>query len=144
MTKGFTVTKRIHFRQGRATRKVMKEGAPRKAKAQVPGSVPRVSRLMALAIHMQDLVDRAEVADYADLARLAHVSRARITQIMNLLLLSPDIQEEILFLPPTDGYRAPISEPALRPIAAKPDWDKQRKMWKRLNAVQQLAPAAVG
>ena len=42
------------------------------------GSVPRISRLMALAIRMQDLVDTGEVADYADLARLAQVSRARI------------------------------------------------------------------
>ena len=128
MTKGFTVTKRIHFRQGRSTRKVMKEGNPPKMKAEIPGSIPRVSRLMALSIHMQDLVDRGEVADYADLARLAHVSRARITQIMNLLLLAPDIQEEILFLPPTDG-RTSISEPTLRHVSAIIDWRKQREMW---------------
>lgn len=38
---------------------------------------------------MQDIVDRGEVADYADLARQAHVSRPRITQIMNLTLLAP-------------------------------------------------------
>jgi len=52
------------------------------------GSVPRISRLMSLAIRMQELVDGGEVANHADLARLAHVSRARITQIMNLLLLA--------------------------------------------------------
>ncbi len=75
----------------------MKEGeAP---EAQPLGSVPRISRLMALAIRTQDLVDQGEVADYADLARLAHISRARISQIMNLTLLAPDIQEAILFLP---------------------------------------------
>ena len=43
-------------------------------------------------IHTHYLVDRGEVADYADLARLTHVSRARISQIMNLTLLAPDIQ----------------------------------------------------
>src|SRR3712207_3152134 len=32
-------------------------------------------------------------------ARLGHVTRARVTQIMNLLNLAPDIQEAILFLP---------------------------------------------
>jgi hypothetical protein len=48
---------------------------------------------MALAIKFQDMVDRGEVHDYADLARLGFVSRARITQIMNLLNLAPDIQE---------------------------------------------------
>ena len=55
---------------------------------------------------MPGLVDTAKVADYADLARPVHVSRARITQIMNLLLLAPHIQEAILFLARTDGWRA--------------------------------------
>src|SRR5687767_1615544 len=61
-----------------------------------PPHVPRVARLMALAIKFQDMVDRGEVRDYADLARLGFVTRARLTQIMNLLLLAPDIQEQLL------------------------------------------------
>ena len=69
------------------------------------------------------------LADYADLALLAHVSRARTTQIMNLLLLAPDTQEAILFLPPIDGSRAPIRERTLRPLCAVPDWRKQRRVW---------------
>lgn len=130
MTRGLKVTKQIHFRQGRGSRKVLKEG---EAPTTEPlGSIPRISRLMALAIHMQELVDRDEVADYADLARLAHVSRARITQIMNLLLLTPDIQEDILFLPRTNGDRAPIRERMVRPVAAVIDWRKQRKIWSEL------------
>jgi hypothetical protein len=48
---------------------------------------------MALAIKFQDMIERGEVRDYADLARLGYVTRARITQIMNLLLLAPDLQE---------------------------------------------------
>jgi len=132
MKRGLTVTKQVHFGHGRGRRKVMKEGeAP---KAESLGCIPRVSRLMALAIHMQELVDKNEVVDYADLARLAHVSRARITQVMNLLHFAPDVQEEILFLPPTDGRRAPIRERMLRPIAAVPDWRKQCKMWKELKS----------
>ncbi|MDM8004641.1 MAG: hypothetical protein QUV05_00600, partial [Phycisphaerae bacterium] len=66
-----------------------------------PGNIPRVSKLMALAIRYDRLVSRGEVRDYADLARLGYVTRARITQIMNLLNLAPDIQEAILFLPRT-------------------------------------------
>jgi len=69
------------------------------------------------------------VADYAELARLAHVSRARISQIMNLLLLAPDIQQAILFLPRTDGPHAPIRERHVRPICAVLDWRKQRGVW---------------
>src|ERR1700691_723991 len=72
-------------------------------------SIPRITRLMALAIKFQDMVDRGEVRDYADLARLGFVTRARLTQIMNLMLLAPDIQEEIMGLRPVT--RAPsVSE----------------------------------
>ena len=130
MTRGLTITKQVHFRHGRGSRKVLKEGeAP---KAGLLERVPRLSRLMALAIHMKELVDKGEVADYAELARLAHVSRARITQIMNLLHLASDIQAEILFLPRTYGGRAPIRERMVRPIAAIIDWRKQRKMWREV------------
>ncbi len=58
---------------------------------------------MALAIKMQGMVDLGEVRDYAELARLAQVTRARITQVMNLNLLSPEIQEALLFLEPETG-----------------------------------------
>jgi hypothetical protein len=102
------------------------------------GRVPRISRLLALAFYMDDLCRRGEVADYADLARLAMVTRARMTQIMSLLLLAPDIQEEILYLPRSAGGRDPIREKAVRPIAAVPDWRKQRDMWKNLKAVIHL------
>jgi hypothetical protein len=80
-------------------------------------AVPRISRLMALAIWMQELVNRGEVADYAELARLAHVSRARITQIMNLTLLAPDIQEAILFLPRSNGGWGDTGERGARWLA---------------------------
>lgn len=62
-----------------------------------PPRIPRITRLMALAIKFQDMVDRDEVRDYADLARLGYVTRARLTQIMNLLLLEPDIQQRMIF-----------------------------------------------
>lgn len=127
MTRGLTITKQVHFRCAKRGRRVINEGAsPETPKL---GSVPRISRLMALAIHMEDLVSRCEVADYAELARLGHVSRARITQIMNLLHLAPDIQEEILNLPRSQGGADPITERRLRRIAAVPSWPKQRAMW---------------
>src|SRR5262249_34780382 len=63
------------------------------------GRVPRVSRLMALALRFQGLLQQGLIADYATLACLGHVSRARVTQIMNLAVLAPDIQEMLLFLP---------------------------------------------
>ncbi len=93
------------------------------------GTVPRISRLMALAIRFDGLIQRGEVQDYADLARLGYVTRARITQIMNLLNLAPDIQEELLFLPSTLEGRDPIRERDLRSIARVPHWSRQRALW---------------
>ncbi len=87
---------------------------------------------MALAIRFDRLVRNGAVADYAEIARLGHVTRARLTQIMNLLHLAPDIQEAILFMPCAESGRDPITERELRPMAAVPVWKKQRRMWRRV------------
>jgi hypothetical protein len=96
------------------------------------GNVPRIARLMALAHHFESLRQQGTVADYADLARLGGVTRARITQIMSLLNLAPDIQEEILFLPRTTQGRDRISTRSVLPIAQIIDWKMQRREWERL------------
>jgi hypothetical protein len=57
------------------------------------GSIPRIARLMALAIRFEGLLRDGTIRDYAELARLGRVTRARMTQIMKLLLLAPDLQE---------------------------------------------------
>ena len=122
---------KVHFRCGRNGRKHLETGhAP--DETVVLGRVPRVSRLMALAIRFDGLVRDGTVADQADLARLGHVTRARVTQIMNLLHLAPDIQEALLFLPRVQRGRDLIMERQMRPIAAVADWRKQRRMWKQL------------
>ena len=77
------------------------------------------------------LIRDGVVTDQAELARLGHVSRARLTQVMNQLSLAPDIQEQILFLPPTERGRDALTEKQLRPIAAITDWRKQRRMFNR-------------
>jgi len=74
------------------------------------------------------MIRDAEVRDYAELARLGHVTRARLTQIMNLLNLAPDIQEEILLLPAVTHGDDPVRERGLRAMAAVLDWGKQRHM----------------
>jgi hypothetical protein len=132
MTRPITFESIIHFdRRGRGGRKDMRTGE--RAVSSVPaGRVPRISRLMALAIRFEQMVRTGEVADYAELARLGHVSRARITQIMNLRLLAPDLQERLLFLPRIDSGRDTIYLRQLQPIAAEPDWRKQRRLWKML------------
>ena len=104
-----------------------------------PGRIPRVARLLALAIKFDTLVRAGTIRNYADLARLGHVSPARISQIANLLFLAPDIQEEILFLPPTQSGRDPISVAHVQPMALVPSWKKQRRLWRRLQQRAGLA-----
>ncbi|MFN0050825.1 MAG: hypothetical protein ACKV0T_01455 [Planctomycetales bacterium] len=70
--------------------------------------------------------------DYADLSRLGHVAPARITRIMNLLSLVPDIPEQILLLPAVTEGDDPVRERQLRQIVEVPDWGKQRRAWWRL------------
>jgi hypothetical protein len=122
-----TVNYQIEFRCGRKTRKELRD---RSAPDATPsGKVPRVSRIMALAIHLEQLVCSGQVKDYAELARLGKVHRSRITQITKLLYLAPDIQEAVLFLPEIVSGRDPILEHQLRAIAATIDWRRQRRMW---------------
>ena len=93
--------------------------------------VPRISKLMALAIHFERLLRDGEVSDVKELARLCHVTQPRISQILALNMLAPEIQEELLFLPEVTAGRPAVQERMLRPIAAEPDWGRQREMWRR-------------
>lgn len=86
-----------------------------------PTTIPRLARLVALAIKFQAMVERGEVRDYADLARLGYVTRARLTQIMNLLLLAPDLQEQLLFSATT------VEERSLRNVVKLVEWREQRR-----------------
>ena len=91
--------------------------------------IPRITRLMALAIKFQDMVDRGEVRDYADLARLGYVTRARITQIMNMLNLAPDIQEEILVMDGLSTRSTTLVERHVRSLVKLVLWECQRRVW---------------
>jgi len=93
-----------------------------------------VARLLALAHRFEGLLRSGVIGSHTDLARLAGVSGPRVTQILNLLYLAPEIQEAILDLPPTCRGRDPISEPDLRPIAAVPEWSKQIRLWNEILA----------
>ena len=127
-----SIKKQVYFTRGMNTRKVMQDSPPPEPSPVPDGRIPRISRLMALAIRFNRLIKEGEITDQADLARLGNVSRARVTQIMNLLQLAPEMQEAILFLPRTAKGRDPIREHHIRPIAAQLDWREQRQMWKEV------------
>jgi hypothetical protein len=86
-----------------------------------------------VTVAVQFAIRKGAVRDYADPPHLGHVTRARANQIMNLPNRAPDIQETLLFLPQTMSGRDHVSERQVRPIAAVPDWQKQRRLWREHN-----------
>jgi len=126
-----TVTKRVFLSNGPSGRKRLSPAKP-SVQAVGPGRIPRISKLMALAVRFDGLIRAGTVRNMSELARLAHVTQPRMTQIMNLLHLAPDIQEELLFLPEITSGRDPIHERMLRPLTAMVDWHRQRAAWSAL------------
>jgi hypothetical protein len=124
------VTYPLDFSTGRRGRRENKtlSSDRQSSNAKADGAIPRIARLMALAIRFEGLLCKETIRDYAELARLGRVTRARMTQIMKLLNLAPDIQEQILFLPNVRG----LNERNLRPIVNRIDWNEQRPMFRRI------------
>lgn len=129
-SQGLTVECQFHIERKPRGRKKLNHGpAPEQRDV---SRIPRISRLMALAIKFDGLVRDGHIESYADLARLGHITRGRATQIMSLLTLAPDIQEEILHLPPTrEGYDA-VSERTVRDMTQVVCWNDQRAMWREV------------
>ncbi len=120
------VTYALDFRQSRREKAGCDRQLPAGETASVP--IPRIARLMALAIRFEGLVRDRTIRDYAELARLGEVTRARMTQIMKLLDLAPEIQEQILFLPLVQG----LNERNMRRIVSRIDWDEQRRLFQKI------------
>lgn len=128
------VTRQIHFEVKNRRKRIVDGAAPVVAEAAPEGRVPRVAKLMALAIRFEKLLRDGTVTNQSELAHLAQVTQPRMTQIMNLLHLAPDIQEEILFLPRVTEGRDPVTERRLRAVASEDGWPEQRRTWTSLKA----------
>ncbi len=88
---------------------------------------------MALAIKFDGLLRDGTISNLTELAELSQVTQPRMTQIMNLLHLSPSIQEEILFLPEIERGRDLITERDLRPLVQLVSWKDQWEAWTSLS-----------
>jgi hypothetical protein len=134
MTTPLTIEVGVHFqRRGPGAGKALRPGAE-VMPTLLTERVPRVARLMALAICFDGLLRSGQIASYSQLASLGHVTRARVCQIMNLLCLAPDLQEALLFLTRPVRGRDPLILADLQPLTALLDWGKQRRRWQRLVA----------
>ena len=98
--------------------------------------VPRIARLLALALRFEEQVKQKTFTDYAGIARAGAVTRPRMTQIMKLINLAPDIQEAILFASAIDG----LNERNLRPVVKEIEWEKQRTLFRKMNAPLEERP----
>jgi len=118
---GVRVEYEVHFRRDRRARKVVHRGP---APTVTPDLVPRIARLLALAHKWEGMVRRGEVKDYAEIARLSGLTRMRVSQIVSMTLLAPDIQEAVL-LTAAAGRGRSIPEHHLRVLVGESLWTAQ-------------------
>ena len=124
--------RRLREAQSRAANSASpsEDTAPRPREA-ATGPLPRITRLLVLGHHFEFLVRKGMVKDYAEIARLTGLSRARVTQITNLTLLAPEIQEEILVSLHPHNCINPVTEHLLRQLGMEKPWSQQRISWLR-------------
>jgi len=96
---------------------------------------PLLRQNLVLAYQIQELLERKKVKNLNQVAQWLHKTRARVSQIMHLLFLAPDIQEEILFL--KKEAISHLTEHMIREIIKEIDWIKQRKMWNEIWKIKQ-------
>lgn len=136
-----TVVRKVHFKFENRSKKLVKGEAPeapvggvvRNPRSKKPsGGVPRIAKLMALAIRFDELLSKGVVKSQTELALLCHVTQPRMTQIMNLLHLAPDIQEQILSIDASFAEQSGICERTIRPVCLQGDWEAQQRSWEAL------------
>lgn len=85
--------------------------------------VPRVARMLALAYFIEKTIEDGTLADYAHAARVLQLSRARLSQVLNLKLLAPSIQAQIL------TGEIQTWERVLRKVLQTPVWKEQEEIF---------------
>ena len=121
----------------RRSRSVELTPAPPPDKPEPVRRSAKVARQLALAHHLQAAIDRGAIADRADVARKLGLTRARVTQLLDLLLLAPDLQDAVLALEAVDGAE-PMAERTLRAVAHAGTWAAQRAAWRRIVGSERL------
>jgi len=102
-----------------------------------PLPIPRPCRVaiaLALAHKIEQAINEGTLSDRAHAARLLGVTRARMTQNLDLLLLAPDIQEEIFRMTTSEGSD-PLSQSSLRSVTVEKEWGEQRWKWGKMTKV---------
>lgn len=127
--------------RGRKTIRPHDANSDNSSKPKPPARIPRIARLMALAIHYQEMLRTGEANDMIELSRRAKVSQPRMSQIMALNLLAPDIQTALLDLPPQSKGKPFLHEKRIRPITAMLEWTEQRVAWQQILVAKKAVSA---
>jgi hypothetical protein len=99
---------------------------------------------MALAIKLEEVMREHPNLSYQELAYVGRVSAPRVTQVLNLLHLAPDLQQRLLWLEPNPKGREQIHERALRRISRLYDWRLQRLAFEAIVSKRNSARGAGG
>jgi hypothetical protein len=142
--KTIRISETVRFGVGRSARRLILNGPEPELPETANGRIPRVTRWMALAIRLETLMQQGALTNQAQAARLGNVTRARLSQIMSLLHLAPDIQEAVLFLPRLACGRDPCQLRHLLPVTRLLDWEKQRAAWCLIWQERLAPPARMG
>ena len=94
---------------------------------------PRIQRIFQQAYNLKSRLDSTPGLSQSSLARELGINRVRVTQILNLLRLAPEIQRQILALPPSTT-RGPITEYSLRRLVCDPNHENQLREFEQLLA----------
>ncbi len=127
-----SISMNIHFAPGKSGHQILRKG--KRPKHASPARLPRITRLMALSIKYEHLIQRGLVKTHEEIAELAGVDRSQVSFILRLRLLAPDIQEWILNLPEQDKVRGPINWRGAKRLTSIVSWEEQRQ------ELRQLAP----
>jgi hypothetical protein len=91
----------------------------------------KIAQLLMLAHRVEAAVRSGKLRSHHEAALRLGMSQSRLSRIIKLTFLAPDIQEAILALEVVNGVEPPVTERLLRPLAAMRSWAKQREGWRQ-------------
>jgi hypothetical protein len=107
------------------------------------GLLPRITLLLVLGHRIEAMIRAGEFRDLADAARVIGITKARVTQVTNLTLLAPAIQDQILALPRGRKPRETLTEREVRSLGVAADWDDQWRVWRRFQTILLRFPSSL-
>ena len=91
---------------------------------------PKLRQYLVLAYQIQETLEKDAKLTSKQIAEWLNMSPPRICQIMDILLLCPAIQQEILLS--ENKKLLSLGEYNVREIVKEPLWEKQIEMWDSL------------